>query len=193
MGIIRGGRLRWPRWSTAGLAWTLWALGMLGLAAVTWLDRLLRQAGRPDLVLWTAGSAGGGAGHRQRADGWAGAGRPAPPPPGRLAAAGLRAVAGGRRGQRRLQRLRAAGPPRLAAWGRLGGRVRAARRHPDGRLPGAHPAAHPDRVAAVGALALVAPAHGGRAAGRPNTPRSSRTSPTPCATAACPPSRWSWR
>jgi hypothetical protein len=31
---------------------------MLGLAAVTWLDRLLRQAGRPDLVLWTAGSAG---------------------------------------------------------------------------------------------------------------------------------------
>jgi hypothetical protein len=35
MGIIRGGRLRWPRWWTAGLAWTLWALGMLGLAAVT--------------------------------------------------------------------------------------------------------------------------------------------------------------
>jgi len=58
MGIMRGGRLRWPRRWPAGLAWTLWALGMLGLAAVTWLDRLLRQAGRPDLVLWTAGSAG---------------------------------------------------------------------------------------------------------------------------------------
>ena len=58
MGVMRGGRLRWPRWWPAGLAWTLWALGMLGLAAVTWLDRLLRQAGRPDLVLWTAGSAG---------------------------------------------------------------------------------------------------------------------------------------
>jgi hypothetical protein len=58
MGIMRDGRPTWPRWWPAGLAWTLWALGMLGLAAVTWLDRLLRQAGRPDPVLWTAGSAG---------------------------------------------------------------------------------------------------------------------------------------
>jgi hypothetical protein len=32
----------WP----AGLAWALWLLTMLALAAVPWLDRLLRQAGR---------------------------------------------------------------------------------------------------------------------------------------------------
>ncbi len=38
---------RWP----AGLAWMLWALVMLGLAVVSWQDHLLRQAGRPDLVL----------------------------------------------------------------------------------------------------------------------------------------------
>jgi hypothetical protein len=37
----------------AVLAWALWGLGLLGLAAVTWLDRLLRQAGLPDLVLWS--------------------------------------------------------------------------------------------------------------------------------------------
>jgi hypothetical protein len=40
-----------PRWPAVA-AWALWALGMLGLAAVPWLDRLLRQAGRPDLVQW---------------------------------------------------------------------------------------------------------------------------------------------
>lgn len=44
---------RWP----AGLAWTLWALGMLGLGAVPWMDQLLRQAGRPDLVQLTPGTA----------------------------------------------------------------------------------------------------------------------------------------
>jgi hypothetical protein len=32
------------------LAWTLWTLAMLGLAAVPWLDHLSRQAGRPDLA-----------------------------------------------------------------------------------------------------------------------------------------------
>jgi hypothetical protein len=31
------------RWWPGVLAWALWALGMLGLAAVPWLDRLLRQ------------------------------------------------------------------------------------------------------------------------------------------------------
>jgi hypothetical protein len=35
------------------LAWALWTLGLLGLVAVAWLDRLVRQAGRPDLALWT--------------------------------------------------------------------------------------------------------------------------------------------
>jgi hypothetical protein len=51
------------RSATAGrgpalLAWSLWMLGLLGLVAVALLDRRLRQAGRPDLVLWTADSAG---------------------------------------------------------------------------------------------------------------------------------------
>jgi MFS family permease len=46
-GATRRGRLRW--WP-AGLAWALWGLAILGLAVVAWLDRLLREAGRPDLV-----------------------------------------------------------------------------------------------------------------------------------------------
>jgi hypothetical protein len=37
------------RW-LGGLAWVLWALVMLGLAALPWLDHLLRRVGRPDLV-----------------------------------------------------------------------------------------------------------------------------------------------
>jgi hypothetical protein len=37
--------------------WALWALTMLGLAAVPWLDRLLRQAGRADLVQLTPDTA----------------------------------------------------------------------------------------------------------------------------------------
>jgi hypothetical protein len=46
-------RKMWPRWWPAGLAWGLWALTLLGLAVLPWLDRLLRRAGRPDLVLLT--------------------------------------------------------------------------------------------------------------------------------------------
>jgi hypothetical protein len=47
------GRLRrWP----AVLAWVLWALVMLGVAVVPWMDRLLRQAGRPDLAALVPGS-----------------------------------------------------------------------------------------------------------------------------------------
>ena len=30
-----------------GLAWALWTLILLGLPVITWLDQLLRQAGRP--------------------------------------------------------------------------------------------------------------------------------------------------
>jgi hypothetical protein len=45
------------RWAP-GLAWALWALGLLGLAAMSWLDRLVRQAGRADLAFWTADAAG---------------------------------------------------------------------------------------------------------------------------------------
>ena len=37
---------RWP----ARLAWALWLASLLCLAAVPWLDELLRQAGRPDLA-----------------------------------------------------------------------------------------------------------------------------------------------
>jgi hypothetical protein len=43
-------RARRPRWWPVGLAWTLWALATLGIAAGLWWDQLLRQAGRADLV-----------------------------------------------------------------------------------------------------------------------------------------------
>ena len=43
---------RWP----AGLAWALWALAMLGLAAVPWMDRLMIRAGRPDLAVLVPGA-----------------------------------------------------------------------------------------------------------------------------------------
>jgi hypothetical protein len=42
-----------PRWWPAGLAWTLWALVILGLGVVVWLDQLLRQTARPELVVLT--------------------------------------------------------------------------------------------------------------------------------------------
>jgi hypothetical protein len=37
-------------------AWVLWALAMLGLAVVPWMDELLRQAGRADLAALVPGS-----------------------------------------------------------------------------------------------------------------------------------------
>ncbi|HTE69373.1 MAG TPA: hypothetical protein VK942_11535 [Actinomycetes bacterium] len=51
----RRGRRRHPESSRtrgfpAVLAWALWVLVLLGLAVALWLDHLLRQAGRPDLV-----------------------------------------------------------------------------------------------------------------------------------------------
>jgi hypothetical protein len=48
-------RTRTPRWLTA-LPWALWALAMLGLAAIPWFDHLLRAAGRPDLAQLNATS-----------------------------------------------------------------------------------------------------------------------------------------
>jgi hypothetical protein len=54
MGMTPSSRPAWARRWTAGLAWMLWALVMLGLAVVAWHDHLLRQAGRPDLVLFDA-------------------------------------------------------------------------------------------------------------------------------------------
>jgi hypothetical protein len=40
---------RWP----AGLAWALWGLVLAGIGAFAWIDQLVRQAGRPDLVVAT--------------------------------------------------------------------------------------------------------------------------------------------
>ena len=45
-----GDRPAWARRWPAGLAWALWALAMLSLGVNWWQDRLLRQAGRPDLA-----------------------------------------------------------------------------------------------------------------------------------------------
>ena len=45
-----------PRRWAAGLAWALWGLAILGLAVVPWMDRLLRQAGRPDLASLVPGN-----------------------------------------------------------------------------------------------------------------------------------------
>jgi hypothetical protein len=53
MAVTSATRRTRPRWWPAGLAWALWALAMLGLAVFVWLDQLLRQAGRPDLLALT--------------------------------------------------------------------------------------------------------------------------------------------
>jgi hypothetical protein len=51
MAVSRGTRAAGPgRWTPA-LAWLLWVLTQSGLAAVLWLDHLLRQAGRPELTI----------------------------------------------------------------------------------------------------------------------------------------------
>ena len=50
MGMTRGARAAWPRRWPAGLAWALWALTMLAIAAVAWLDQLLRRAGLAELA-----------------------------------------------------------------------------------------------------------------------------------------------
>jgi hypothetical protein len=39
-----------PRWWPGVAAWALWALTLLGLAIIAWLDQLSRQAGRPDVT-----------------------------------------------------------------------------------------------------------------------------------------------
>jgi MFS family permease len=44
------------RWSVAVLAWVLWAVTLLGLAAVPWLDHLLHQAGQGGLSNYSASS-----------------------------------------------------------------------------------------------------------------------------------------
>jgi hypothetical protein len=45
-----------PRWWPGGAAWVLWALTMLAIPVIAWLDQLSRQAGRPDLAQLTFGA-----------------------------------------------------------------------------------------------------------------------------------------
>ena len=41
-----------PRRWAAGLGWVLWALTLLAIPAVAWLDQLLRRAGVAELTSW---------------------------------------------------------------------------------------------------------------------------------------------
>jgi len=52
---VGGARSRWRR---AVVAWSLWALAVLGFAVIVWFDHLLRQAGRPDLALLSTSDVG---------------------------------------------------------------------------------------------------------------------------------------
>ncbi len=56
MALTRAARLARPRRWPGVLAWALWALAMLGLPVIAWLDHLSRQAGRPDLAQLSGGS-----------------------------------------------------------------------------------------------------------------------------------------
>jgi MFS family permease len=50
MAVTTAGPPAKPRWWTARQAWALWALAVLGLVPIAWLDHLLVQVGRPDLT-----------------------------------------------------------------------------------------------------------------------------------------------
>jgi hypothetical protein len=50
MAVTAGGRPVWPPRRPALLAWTLWALTILGHVPILWFDHIVRQAGRPDLI-----------------------------------------------------------------------------------------------------------------------------------------------
>jgi len=54
--VTSSARLTRLRQWAAGLAWALWALAMLGLPVIAWLDHLSRQAGRPDLAQLVPGA-----------------------------------------------------------------------------------------------------------------------------------------
>jgi hypothetical protein len=60
MAVTSAARLARPRQWPGVLAWALWALAMLGLPVVAWLDHLSRQAGRPDLVQFNLAQLSGG-------------------------------------------------------------------------------------------------------------------------------------
>jgi hypothetical protein len=57
--VTRAVRPARTHWRPVGLAWALWALAMLGLAAVPWFDHLVRAAGRPDLAQLDASGVSG--------------------------------------------------------------------------------------------------------------------------------------
>jgi hypothetical protein len=57
MAVIPAARVARTHRRPAVVAWWLWALAMLGLAMLAWLDHLLRRAGRPDLALLTPDAA----------------------------------------------------------------------------------------------------------------------------------------
>jgi hypothetical protein len=57
MTVARSARPARTRWWLALLGWTLWALAMLGIPVIVWLDHLLREAGRAELAPLTADAA----------------------------------------------------------------------------------------------------------------------------------------
>ena len=139
----------------AALAWALWALTLVAFALVGWLDRLLAQAGRPDLalltsdipayVLATLSATTVGALLASR--------RPRHPVGWLLLGLGLPVALSG--AGHRLRQLRADGQAGVAPGGRLGGPLPRGQ-HPRRPLrPPVRPAADPDRVAALAPLALV--------------------------------------
>jgi hypothetical protein len=50
MAVIPATRVARPRWWPGVAAWALWALTVLSLPVIAWLDHLSRQAGRPELA-----------------------------------------------------------------------------------------------------------------------------------------------
>jgi hypothetical protein len=56
MAVTPATRRTRPRWWPGVAAWALWALTMLGIPVVAWLDHLSRQAGRPELAQLTLGA-----------------------------------------------------------------------------------------------------------------------------------------
>ena len=139
----------------AALAWALWALTLVAFALVGWFDRLLTQAGRPDLalvtsdlpafVLATLSATTVGALLASR--------RPRHPVGWLLLGLGLPvALSGVATGYANYGLMARPGSLPAADWAAALPRGE----HP-GRphLPAVRPAAHPDRVAAVAPLALV--------------------------------------
>jgi hypothetical protein len=53
MTVTSATRLARPRWWPDVTAWALWALTLLGIPVIAWLDHLSRQAGRPELAQLT--------------------------------------------------------------------------------------------------------------------------------------------